>query len=170
MTLDRGWIDEPFTEQNESPNLGEMPEHPVHVKVTNTQTQRVAAEFSAWQRFIIPTVGGSPVQLCPHRYHRLKAIFTIDVIQNGVLFLGNQPDVLAGTTNNGTLGSSTLLSQPANVWSFSILTHASAPYSTGTVSGAIPDYEAMQPLYAIWSGTYGALAINVLDMTYGTVQ
>jgi hypothetical protein len=75
--VDPEWTESPFSSgsfaQEENPMLGEMPEHPLHVKVVDTQSQGVAPEFTAWATYQLPASGQLPVQLCPHKYHRDKA-------------------------------------------------------------------------------------------------
>ena len=78
--VDPEWTESPFSSgtfaQEQNPMLGEMPHHPLHVKVVDTQSQNVAAEFTAWStQFPVVAGGGVATQLCPHRYHRLKAKF-----------------------------------------------------------------------------------------------
>jgi hypothetical protein len=150
MPLDRGWQEDNPEEQNQDPTpdlLGWGPGKPVHVKVTNEQTQNVASEFSAWAN-IYPILAGSGVatQVAPHRYHRNELHWLITVPAGTTLWLANKPDPISTPT-------------PA-VTNFNI---------TGPVTNmALPTYKGQQPVYATYTGT-GPVTIMVSDETYGVV-
>jgi len=106
-TLDADWTESPFSEgeyaQDENPMLGEMPNHPLHVKVVGTASQTVAAEFAAWTNVGIPVAGvGQPAQLCPHKYHREKAKF---VVNWGNLDTGAEQAIVPATAGFIFLGN-----------------------------------------------------------------
>jgi hypothetical protein len=119
-TLDADWTESPFSEgeyaQDENPMLGEMPHHPLHVKVVDAATQTTAPEFAAWTNVGIAVAGvGLPTQLCPHKYHREKAKFVVNwgnpsVTQNGVITAAVPGFVYIGTGSPvGQVGASQYL-------------------------------------------------------------
>lgn len=118
---------------------------PIDVRVVYTESENVAAEFTALQTWPVPLAGsGQPVQVCPHRYHRYKAKFTLTVPAATTLYLATKPD-------------------PLNVAVPSVFQYAIGP------GQSVPDYEGQQPLYAVFTGT-GPVNISVMDMSYGKVQ
>lgn len=146
MTLDYSW-QERADQDNTMPVQGETPEHPVHVKVTDTQSQRVAPEYTAWQTMSVVQAGtGVATQICPHRYHRYKAKMMWTIPASTVVYLDNKPDALSGPT------------PPPSVAQL-----------TGPITAWMPDYDGQQALYAVYTGT-GPVAVTVMDESYGTVQ
>lgn len=131
--LDQAWTDSPFSEgtyeQDQHPMLGEMPEHPLHVKVVATANEEVAPEHAALTTFPLPLAGtANPVQICPHRYHRMKAKFQCLVGLGYTVWLAHKPDALSTPT-------------PATT-------------NYQVVNGmSLPDYDGQQPLYAVYTGT-----------------
>jgi len=129
------WTDSPFGEasafqQEQNPMLGEMPHHPLHVKVVDTENQNVASEFTAWSTQAPVQAGqGVATQLCPHRYHRNVTRFRWYIPPGITVWLANKPDPLSSPTPATTAYqlTSTMLPQP--------------------------DYEGQQPLYAVYTGT-----------------
>jgi hypothetical protein len=133
--LDQEWTDAPFSsggsyEQEENPMLGEMPHHPLHVKVVDAQTQEIAAEFSAWTaQFPILAGAGVATQICPHRYHRDSCRMAWSVPAGYTVFLANKPDYLSSPNPpTGSVYQITNGNNPALV------------------------YEGQQPLYAVYTG------------------
>ncbi len=150
--LDQDWTESPFSggtyEQEQAPMLGEMPHHPLHVKVVDTQNQNVAAEFTAWSNQQ-PVLAGSGVatQLCPHRYHRDTCKMIINVPATTTVYFANKPDALSSPAPPSTVAQ-----------------------LTGPLTNfRLPDYEGQQPLYAVYTGT-GPVTVFVQDETYGIVQ
>jgi FtsH-binding integral membrane protein len=131
--------------------LGEMPEHPIHVKVVDTQSENVAAEFAALTTYQIVQAGtGLPTQIFPHRYHRYKGYIVITAVAaNGVLYLANKPDTISGPT------------PPPTVFQIPVTTTMALPF-------VLPVYEAQQPIYA--AASVAGVAVGIIDETYGTVQ
>jgi hypothetical protein len=132
--VDPDWQESPFSSgtfaQEQNPMLGEMPHHPLHVKVVDTQAQNVAAEFTAWStQFPVVAGGGVATQLCPHRYHRLKAKFNWYIPPGITVWIANKPDPLSSPT-------------PAN-----------SQYQLTSTNGDQPDYDGQQPMYAVYTGT-----------------
>jgi hypothetical protein len=151
MTVDQNWTESPFVEgestyaQEENPMLGEMPNHPLHVKVVDTQTQQVAPEFAAlstWQPIVAGT--GVATQILPHRYHRHKAKFVWNIPANTIVYVSNKPDALSSPN------------PPATVYQI-------------TTGQNQPNWESQQPMYAVYTGT-GPVSVAVVDESYGTVQ
>jgi hypothetical protein len=127
--------------------LGEMPEHPLHVKVVDTQNENVAAEFTSLMTYQVLLAGTAvPVQICPHRYHRTKAKFVVNMSADTVLYVATKPDPISGPV-------------PSPV-AFAF------PEAAGF---RLPDYEGQQPLYAVFTGP-GPCTVAVWDSSYGTVQ
>jgi hypothetical protein len=140
--LDQDWTDSPYSsgtyEQEQNPMLGEMPHHPLHVKVVDAQTEEQAAEFTAWSTQY-PALAGSAVatQVCPHRYHRDSCRMNWSVPPGYTVWIGNKPDPL---------------SNPAPPPTGFQLTNANNP-------GAMV-YEGQQPMYAVYTFTaVGQLAL-----------
>lgn len=124
--------------------LGEMPNHPLHVKVVATESQDVAPEFAAWStQYPVQAGQGVATQLCPHRYHRYKTEFNWYIPPGYTIYLANKPDPLSSPT-------------PA-VTQFQ-LTYA---------NGDMPDYHGQQPLYAVY--TYTAPTITTPAIPASTV-
>lgn len=112
-SLDEEWVDSPFSDgayaQDENPMLGEMPNHPLHVKVVDTQTQTTAPEFTAWSSFPIGLLGTNPpTQLCPHKYHRNKAKFTVSW---GTSMFSVTTPIVAGTVTHAAVPAGAQISQ-----------------------------------------------------------
>jgi hypothetical protein len=131
--VDPNWTESPFSSgayaQEQNPMLGEMPEHPLHVKVVSTASEQVAAEHTALTSFSPPLAGSAnPVQICPHKYHRLKAKSLWTIPLGYTVWLAHKPDGLSTPT-------------PATT-NFQL------------VNGMVmPDYDGQQPLYAVYTGT-----------------
>ncbi len=130
--LDEDWVESPFSEgtyaQEENPMLGEMPGHPLHVKVVDTQSQNVAAEFAAWSTIPVPLAGvGNPAQLCPHKYHRVKAKFNINwgatiqpVTVEGTIVPGSATNVPVPASATITMINVSLSAADANTLSITV--------------------------------------------------
>lgn len=147
--LDQDWTDSPFSggsyEQEQNPMLGEMPHHPLHVKVVDTQAQSVAAEFTAWSTQYPAAAGAAvAVQLCPHRYHRVKAKFNWFIPPGYTVWIANKPDPLSNP------------SPPIS------------GYQLTNSNGDQPDYDGQQPMYAVY--TFLALAQPALPASTVPVQ
>jgi hypothetical protein len=162
--VDADWQDAPFGQnpafnQEQNPMLGEMPHHPLHVKVVDTQTENVAAEFTAWTSYALGLIGGQvATQLCPHRYHRYKAYFNFTLFATAAttvtLYFANKPDPLSNPT------------APPTVYQIQV------PLAANAVTNfQMPVYEGQQPVYAAFSGANVATCnVAVMDESYGTVQ
>jgi len=149
MTLDQAWAEPPSATQDQDPGLaGLSPEHPVHVKVVDVASQRVAPEFTGWDTWTIVQAGtGPPTQLCQHRYHRYKAKIIWNIPAATTVWLDNTPN---GISNPVPPATKAQLTGPLTAW-------------------VMPDYDGQQPLYATWTGT-GPVTAVVIDESYGTVQ
>lgn len=148
MTIAYDFEESPFNTQTQNPPT-ELPtgeaHKPVHVKVTDTQSQRVAAEFTAMNSFTISQAGVTQAtQIVPHKYHRYKAKFIWTIPASTTVFVSNRQDPL----NNPN--------PPSTIFQL--------------VNGQnMPDYDGQQPLYAVFTGS-GPVTVSVMDETYGPVQ
>jgi hypothetical protein len=150
VTLDQEWTEGPTHSQDQTPPdiMGLYPEHPIHVKVVDTQNERVAPEFTAWETWSVIQAGaGNATQLCQRRYHRYKAKLIWNIPAATTVWLDNKPDSLTNPIPPATKGS---LTGPLTSWT-------------------MPDYDGQQPLYATFTGT-GPVTVLVIDESYGTVQ
>jgi hypothetical protein len=134
-SLDEQWVDSPFSEgtyeQEQNPMLGEMPGHPLHVKIVDTQSQNVAAEFTAWTTLPLALAGSAvATQICPHRYHRDSARLYWYIPTGCTVWVANKPDPLSNPN------------PPASGFALTPLNN----------SGQMV-YEGQQPLYAVYTGT-----------------
>jgi len=124
---------------------------PIPVRVMFNETEQVAPEFGSLMTYNIPLQGsGSPVQIATHRYHRYKCKFIVNIPAATFLYIAKIPDYLSSNalSNAFVVGNET---------------------TAVMGSGQIPDWEAQQPLYAVYTGT-GPVSVSVMDMSYGTVQ
>jgi hypothetical protein len=150
VTLEQGWLEPPSATTDQTPPdlAGLYPEHPVHVKVVDAQTQRDAPEFTGWDTWTIVQAGSGPAtQLCQHRYHRYKAKIIWNIPATTTVWLDNKPDAI---TNPVPPATKAQLTGPLTNW-------------------VMPDYDGQQPLYATFTGT-GPVTAMVIDESYGTVQ
>lgn len=118
----------------------------VPVRVMHDETIRVPPEFASCMTWTITQIGvGAPVQILQRRLHRYKTKFWAFFPGAGTLFLNTKFEPVSNPSPQG----------------FSV---------TATAAGfvAIPEYEAMQPLYAI--ATVAGVQLSVMDESYGQVQ
>ena len=133
------------TGEDETYGDNDYPQIPHALVEVVGQGQRVAPEFNPWSSFSIPLAGSaSPIQILQRRYHRYKAKFTPNIPAATTLYFANTPQVLMAPAIPSTV----------------------AAFITGQ---NIPDYDGMQPLYAVYTGT-GPVTITVLDESYGPVK
>ncbi len=149
MTTDYGWTEEPFNSQDQEPVPdGMSAQRPVHVKVVATESQRVAPEFAGMQTVYVGLAGtDQPTQICPHRYHRYKCKFLWSIPADTIVYVATKPDALGSPAPPPTIYQLT----PSSYF------------------GTMPDYDAQEPLYAVYTGT-GPVTVSVMDESYGTVQ
>ena len=150
MTLDQAWVEGPSHETDQTPPdiAGLYPEKPVHVKVVDTATERVAPEFTGMATWNVQLAGsGNPTQLLQRRYHRYKAKMVWNIPAATTVWLDNKPDSLSNPQPPATKASFT---GPLTAW-------------------VMPEYDGQQPLYAVFTGT-GPVTVTVIDESYGTVQ
>lgn len=150
MTLDQSWTEGPTASQDQTPPdiVGLYPEHPLHVSVVATETENVAPEFAGWQTWQPILAGsGNPTQLLQRRIKRFKAYMIFTVPASTTVYLANKPDSLSTPTPAATVAS---LTGPLTAYVF-------------------PNYEAQQPVYAVYTGT-GPVSVLVLDESYGEIS
>lgn len=147
--LDSSWVDASRKQDQTPPDVaGLTPQNPIHVKVANTQTERVAPEFTGWRTWAVLAAGSAqPVQICQRRYHRYKAKLIWTIPSATTVYLDNKPDSLSSPVPAPTLGQ---LAGPLTTW-------------------VMPDYDGQQPLYAVFTGA-GPVTVTVIDESYGPVQ
>lgn len=150
MTLDQAWTEGPSHEQDQTPPdiIGLYKEHPLHVSVVATETENVAPEFAGWATWLPILAGsGNPTQLLQRRIKRFKAYMIFTIPANTTLYLANTPNPLANPVPPSTTAS-----------------------LTGPLTGYVfPNYEAQQPVYAVYTGT-GPVSALVLDESYGEIS
>jgi hypothetical protein len=147
MTIDRNW-EAADSEQEQAP--AEWFPNPIPVKITETLTETVAPESTAWLFWNVaqgPTLAGGgavqPTQLCPHRYHRYKAKFVFNIPAATTVYIAKTPDPLM----SGALGTT-----------YQLIT-----------GQQMPDYDGQQAVYAVYLGT-GPVTVSVMDEGYKEVQ
>jgi hypothetical protein len=149
-TLEEGWTDPPSktTDQTPADLAGLYAEHPVHVKVVDTASERVAPEFTGMATWVVQQAGsGNPTQLLQRNYHRYKAKMVWTIPASTTVWLDNKPDSLSNPVPPATKASFT---GPLASW-------------------VMPEYDGQQSLYAVFTGT-GPVTVTVIDESYGTVQ
>lgn len=151
MTLPDGWQYATAEQDQRMPMLGEMPNHPLHVKVVATENEQIAAEFAGLESAPIPVIGAAaPVQILQRRYHRLKAyLIVVAVSANSVLYLATKQDSVSSPN------------PPPTVFNIPLTTTMSLPYT-------LPVYEAQQPVYA--AASVAGIVMSWMDETYGPVK
>jgi hypothetical protein len=118
----------------------------VPVRVMHDETIRVPPEFASCMTWTLPVIGaGSPVQILQRRMQRYKAKFLLNFPGAGTVYINTKFEPVS---NPSPQGFNVTLAAAGNM--------------------VIPEYESMQPVYAIASIT--GITLAVLDESYGQVQ
>lgn len=152
--LQEGWLENDAATNQEPVRWGEV--EPIPVRVTHTESQRVAPEATAFMTFPIPQIpqasgaGATQAQqICPHRYHRYKAKFLFSGGAAGTIYVAKDPNTLM----SGALGAA-----------FAIVVAAALTQATQLM----PEYDGQQPLYMM--ATVPGFVVSVMDEGYKAVQ
>ena len=119
----------------------------VPVRVMATENEQLAPSYATCMTWTLPVIGQNvPVMILQKRYKRYKAKFLLNFPAAGSAYINTK---------------------------FEPLTLATPQGFTVTVSGiflnmALPEYDAMTPMYAIAS--IAGVTISVIDEAYGLVQ
>jgi len=149
MTIQQGWTEDESgqndyeTEGNEEigANFPVVP-----VRIVFDENQRLAPSFCSHMTWQIAQTGqGVPTQILPRQERRFKAKFLVNFTAAGTLYLNNRQGPLGNPTPQG----SELVA--AVVGNFTL-----------------PDYDAMQPMYAIAS--VAGVTVSVWDEAFGAVS
>jgi hypothetical protein len=145
MTLPPGIEGQPDTGIREDVAPQAIPFTPVPVRVIDANTERVPPEFCSHMTWtIMETNMGPPTQIYPRSLKRYKGKAQVTFPNAGTLYMNNRPDPLSGPNPQG-----------------SSITVADASVVN------LPDYDAMQPMYAVSS--IGGVTVSVWDEQYGMV-
>jgi hypothetical protein len=147
MSIESGW--EHDTQETDQ-GAEEWFPRAIPVEIKHSETENIAPGSASWMSYPIVsaaqiTGGGGlrPTQVCTHKYHRYKAKFTVTIPAATLVYVSN---------NENSLMSNAL--------------GVTAVYGPGQ---SIPDYDAQQPVYMVFTGT-GPVSITVLDESYKNVQ
>lgn len=131
MSIEQGWEDADDSQEQSAESW--FPQ-PIPVKIQRDETENVAPGSASWMSYQVASaaqIGGGggirPTQLCTHKYHRYKAKFLSSIPAGITVYLANSENALMG----GSFGFA---------------------YAVGAGQN-IPEYDAQQPLYAVYTGT-----------------
>jgi hypothetical protein len=145
MTLPEGFPADPG-EVYEEQVAEEWQPAVVPVRVMHDETIRVPPEFASCMTWAITQVGqGAPVQILQRRLHRYKVKFLANFPGAGTLFLNTKFEPVSNPSPQG----------------FAVTVAAAGIMP-------VPEYEGMQPMYAI--ATIAGVTLSVMDESYGQVQ
>jgi hypothetical protein len=144
MTLPEGFPADPGEQYEEAVTEERFPAV-VPVRVMFDETIRVPPEFASCMTWTVPLIGAQPAQILQRRYGRYKTKFWCSFPGAGTLYINTKYEPVSLPSPQG----------------FQV---------TATAAGfvAIPEYEAMQPMYVIAS--VAGVQLSVMDESYGQVQ
>lgn len=117
----------------------------VPVKVIFDENQRLSPTFCSCMTWPIAVVGvNTPLLILPRKETRFKAKFIVNFPAAGTLYVNTKSDPLSNPSPQG----------------FTLTVTAAG-------NSLLPDYDAMQPMYAIAS--IAGVTISVWDESYGAV-